>query len=491
MSNWLDNTIGFFSPKTALERAKFRAALNEVRKYDGAAKGRRTSGWGATGTSANTETQQSLTNLRDRSRELTRNNPYAKKAIATIARNTVGTGIRPRPMNSEQAKPIMEAWNAWAEKTTCDFDGQKTFYGLQRLAMRTIAESGEVLIRKRMVNDRNNPLRIQVLEPDFLSSSHDVSQLESGGHIMQGVEFDKDGKRVAYWLYDRHPGDYQVTSLAPKRVDAAEVLHLYVVERPGQVRGVPFGASAMLRMRDFDDYEDAQLVRQKIAACFSVFVQDSAVDSIGTGTTDSQEMTERVEPGMIEKLPPGKSVTFASPPAAEGYGEYSRNVLRGIAAGYDTTYEALTGDLSNVNFSSGRMGWLEFQRAIQDWQLDLLIPMMCDPVWSWFIDAMKIAKGGANAATQVEWTPPRREMIDPVKETEAIITAIRGGLTSWQEAVRELGFDPDTLLAHMQEDMKKFDAMGIAMDSDARRPKNGGTTPASSDGQNGAQQATQ
>lgn len=478
MSNWLDNTIGFFSPKAALERAKYRAALNEVRKYDGAAKGRRTSGWGDTGTSANTETQKALKSLRDRSRELTRNNPYSKKAVATIARNTVGTGIRPRPLNGgDQATELMKLWNAWADVKTCDYDGLKTFYGLQRLAMRTIVESGEVLVRKRIVNDKENPLRLQVLEPDFIDSAKD-GNLVDGGYAIQGVEFDKDGKRVAYWLFDRHPGDYIGTDLTSKRVPAEQILHIYNVERPGQVRGIPFGASSMLRLKDFDDYEDAQLVRQKIAACFSVFIQDSAADSISTGSTSTDLASERVEPGMIEKLGPGKTVAFASPPAAEGYNDYTRKVLQGIAAGYDVTYEALTGDLSNVNFSSGRMGWLEFQRAIQDWQLDMLIPMFCDPVWKWFIEANKIAKGGTKETIAVEWTPPRREMIDPVKETEAIITAIRGGLTSWQEAVRELGFDPDTLLAHIKEDNAKFDRDKIAMDSDARRPKNGGA-PAS------------
>ena len=465
--NFIDQVIGFINPQAGLQRARSRAALEAVRKYDAATKGRRGSGWTATGTSANSETALSLSTLRDRARELVRNNPYAKNAVDVITTNTIGTGIIPRPrMNGSSSQTLVENWNKWASTKRCDFEGQHTFYGIQALAMRTIAESGEVLIRKRMVNDKEMPLRLQVLEPDFLDSAKNFDKIKDGGYIVQGVEFDSNGKRVAYHLFDRHPGEGS-GSLSSKRVDASDILHIYSVDRPGQVRGVPFGASAMLRLRDFDDYEDAQLMRQKIAACFAVFVQDASADAIGGTSSAKSDLPERVEPGIIEQLPAGKTVTFASPPQAEGYDIYTRKVLQAIAVGYGVTYEALTSDLSNVNFSSGRMGWLEFARRIIHWQNNIIIPRLCDEVWTWFMAASKMATGKGESVI-VDWTPPRREMIDPVKETNAIILAIRAGLISWQEAVREQGYDPDTLLAHIAEDNKKFDEKKVILDSDAR-----------------------
>lgn len=465
--SFLDNVIGYFSPRTALERARMRMAWNEMRKYEGAASGRRTSGWHSSSTSANQETYSALTTLRNRARDLVRNNPYAKNAIDVITTNTIGTGILPRPkVEGAQGEKIIAEWNKWAGTKACDFDKQHTFYGIQALAMKTIAQSGEVLIRKRMVNDKKNPLRLQVLEPDFLDTSKHLDALESGGYVIQGVEFDKDGNRIGYWLFDTHPGEDRMGSLKSKMVPADEVLHVYSVERPGQVRGVPFGASAMMRLRDFDDYEDAQLMRQKIAACFAVFVQDASADAIG-GSTANDELPERVEPGIIEKLPAGKTVTFATPPGAEGYGEYTRKVLQAIAIGYGITYEALTSDLSNVNFSSGRMGWLEFSRRISHWQQNIFIPMLCEDVWNWWVKSKNIT-GDIKGEVDVEWTTPRREMIDPVKETEAMALAIRNGLTSWQEAVRELGYDPNTLIAQIVEDNKKFDENKIVLESDPR-----------------------
>ncbi len=471
--NWIDNVIGYINPKIGLIRARNRAALEAVRKYDAAATGRRTSGWHATGTSANAETAESLIKLRDRARELVRNNPYAKNAIDVIVTNTIGTGIVPRPR--EKADILLQKWHKWASTKICDYDSQHTFYGIQALAMRTIAESGEVLIRKRIVNDTTNPLRLQVLEPDFIDSQQNFPELEGGGYTIQGVEFDKNGKRVAYWLWSRHPGDSTTTSLKSSRVEASDILHIYNIERAGQVRGVPFGASAMLRLRDFDDYEDAQLMRQKIAACFSVFIQDASSDAIG-GSSNDDNLPERVEPGIIEKLPAGKTVAFASPPAAEGYGEYTRKVLQAIAIGYGVTYEALTSDLSNVNFSSGRMGWLEFHRRIVHWQNNIIIPRLCDEVWSWFLTSFKITNGATDSIL-VDWTPPRREMIDPEKETKAIILAIRAGLISWQEAVREQGYDPDTILSQIQNDNAKFDEKKIILDIDPRVEANASNQP--------------
>lgn len=471
--NFIDRTIAYFDPETALKRVQSRFALDQVRKYDAASRGRRTKGWGATGGSANTETMRSLTTLRNRSRELVRNNPYAKKAVKNvIPNNTVGGGIRPAPdiENETIDKAVTKAWREWAGKRDCDFDGRHTFYGLQSLAIKAVAESGECLIRKRRRRSGEGtiPIQLQLVEADFMDVNKDRRSTMGGNEIIQGVEFDKQGRRIAYWLYDRHPAD--ALQLTSRRVPADQVIHLYEMDRPGQVRGIPWGVSAMLRLRDFDDYEDAQLIRQKIAACFSVFVQDSSADgSLGSanGSGDDNSMIDKVEPGIIEHLPPGKTVQFASPPPMEGYSDYATKVLQAIAAGYGVTYESLTGDLSGVNFSSGRMGWLEFYRNIISWQDHMLIPLMCDPVWEWFSEGLSLT-GVEIGDHDMHWTPPRREMIDPVKETRAIIFALRNRLMSWSEAVRMYGSDPDLLMAEFKKDQDKFDKNEIISDADPR-----------------------
>lgn len=478
--NIIDKAIAFFDPKAGLERARYRMAVDAARNYDAASKSRRTSSWKATSTSANAETAKAIITLRDRSREQVRNNPYAKKAIGTISRNTVGSGIRPRILsNGKTDSALMEAFNDWADDTQCDFDGVKNFYGLQRLIMSSVAESGSVLIRKRIVVDPVNPVRLQVLESDFLDTNRQ-NPSKSGHYIINGIEFDTNGQRFGYWLFNQHPGEATLSfgrgslkTTESKIVPADEIAHAYVVDRPGQVDGTPHGASSMLRLRDFEEYEDAQLMRQKIAACFAAFVESSDVGTIGGGstTTEKEPLTDKVQPGIIQELGPGQKMTFTSPPGTDGYKDYSRQNLQGVSAGFGPTYESVTGDLSNVNFSSGRMGWIEAQRLYNDLQTDVMIVQVCNKVIKWFLKGHELGVGKIKGKVKTEWTPPRREMIDPVKETEAIIAQIRGGLISWQEAVREQGWDPEVLIKHFVEDFKNFDANKIILDSDPRQAK--------------------
>jgi lambda family phage portal protein len=232
------------------------------------------------------------------------------------------------------------------------------------------------------------------------------------------------------------------------------------------VRGVPWPAPMMLRLRDLDDYEDAQLVRQKIAACFTAFVKDiEGIEASPTATKLAE--LERIEPGMIEYLAPGGVPNVTSLPGAEGYGDFTRAQLRAIAAGYGITFEALTGDYSQVNYSSGRMGRLEFQANVGVWQ-ELMILSFCHRVWEWFYEAVQIA-GIASGAAVCNWTPPKMPLLDPGKEIAAAKDGIKAGLLSWQDAQRGMGRDPEDVLNEIKQDYADFDDRGLVLDIDMRK----------------------
>jgi lambda family phage portal protein len=473
--NLIDRVVNFFSPAAGTRRLYNRFVQQQasglIRQYEAAGRGRRTDNWKSTGTSATAEIQPALFVLRNRSRDLVRNNGYGKNAIRKIANNVVGPGIIPNPdiSSAPQEKKLKKIWNSWANTTDCDYDGHNTFYGIQKLVMRTVAESGECIIRKRIVADRRLalPLQLQVLEPDYIDTTKYDQALSNGGFIYYGIEFSKSGKIVAYWLFDTHPGETSVRfNLTSTRYPVEEIIHVFEKERPGQFRGVPWLHSSMLRLKDLDEYEDAQLIRQKIAACFSVFITDNTPSIPGMKTTDADRL-ERVEPGIIEHLKPGQTVSFATPPHAEGFGEYTKNVLRGIAAGIGMDYVTLTGDLSATNFSSGRMGWLEFNRNITEWQWQMLIPMHCDKAWKWFLEMAAIyGHIRAGVVVDVEWTPPRREQINPEVETKAMIEAIQNGVSTWTDVQLEQGFNPEEQLDKMIKDRNAFEKAGLPIYTD-------------------------
>lgn len=477
---WLDDMIGFFSPKAKLNRIKARrmiSTFNDVtRKYEGAAKGRRTEGWKTPATSANAEVQTDAAMLRNRARDLVRNNPYAQRAIRLIGANVVGQGIRANIISRSelQARKFTEAWNTWASTCYVDFDCKHNLYSMQKIVMEAVAESGEVLIRRRFRDEAGVPipLRLQVLEADFIATNL-MTNAEGGNRIIQGIEFDPQGLIVAYHLYQEHPGNISnfanTSRFSVERVPASEILHVFRADRPGQFRGVTWVAPVMMRLRDLDDFEDAQLVRQKIAACFSVFVQDNEThDAASLTDEDKINLGEKVEPGIIEILPPGKTVTFASPPGVTGYNEYVSNFLHSVATGLGVSFEALTGDLSQVNFSSARMGYLEFQRNIDQWRGCILNPMFNDEVFFWFTEAARLA--GLNPqGVSVNWIAPRREMIDPTKEVPAKIKAVRAGLETLDDAILQNGKDPRNHLEQIAANNKLLDELELVLDTDPRK----------------------
>ena len=376
--------------------------------------------------------------------------------------------------------------------------GLNNFYGLQLLAMRSVVESGEVLIRlrrepRRKIVDREGverevpPISLQLLESDFIATDQQLNKkLDNGGAIIQGIEVDGQGRVVAYHLYQWHPGSadtfgFQKSLLDTVRVPAEEILHLYRMDRPGQLRGVPWLSPVMLRLRDFDLFEDAQLKRQQTAAMFTGFIHDLQGLDEPLSETDECEIGEKLEPGIMEILPPGKDIKFSSPPGAENYGEYTSAVLHAIATGLGITFESLTGDLSQVNFSSARMGWLEMSRNIDTWRNNVMIQKMLVPAFAWFKAAAELI-GQSTTGARAAFTPPRREMIDPTKEVPALKDAVRAGFKTLSEAVRESGYDPDTHFAEMQSDKEMLDELGLVLDTDPsqdakRQPQQSTGTP--------------
>lgn len=479
----LDRAIAHVAPRWALERAKARANLALIQsRFDGAARGRRTKGWHTSSTSINADTLYDLDRLRERSRDLAQNNEWAQNGIRQIKNSAVGIGIRPQVHGGTKRRrhEVELRWAEWAETLACDAHGATNFYGLQALVAGNLAAAGEVLVRRRdrrLSDGLPAPLQLETIEVDQLDTTKD-NRYERGvsRRVVQGVEFDALHQRTGYHLLLEHPGEASsYRALGESRfVPAADIAHVFRTDRPGQVRGVPWGAAAILRLRDFADYEDAELLRQKIAGCFAGFV---TTDNLGgpASTTGVRDEHEDLQPGALKWLRPGEEVTFATPPQVTGLDAYASWQLRAIAAGYGVSYEALTGDLSRVNFSSARMGWLFMHAEMQALRHHILIPRLCTEVWKWFLDALRLERIVDTSGLWVSWTPPRREMIDPGKEVRAKLEEIDGGLTSWSEAVRERGFDPEDLLDEIKQERKERARSGVVF----TRP--GAATPPEAD----------
>lgn len=453
-----------------------------ARAYEAASVGRLTSNWQAPSTSANAEVAVTLPILRNRCRDLVRNNPHARKIVSTLRNNLIGDGITARPqcllpdgaVDQAANAATLDLWNRWIKE--CDSAGQLTFAGIQSLVFDAFFESGEVLIRRRRRRASDNmssPVQLEILESDFLHTHYHDGLQADGSLNIQGIEFDTLGKRKAYWLFKYHPGESGYFGAAAgvgglqTRIPAADVAHVYQATRPGQVRGVPWLSAVAADMRLLDDYTNASLVKRKVESCLAAFVTYDSPDDSGIGPWTSDASTgkalEKFAPGMIVNLPNGKTVSFAQPTGDSTAPQFVNELLHEIAAGALVPHELMTGDLSQVNYSSIRAGLLEFRRTISALREQIVVPLFLDRAWQWFIEAAVLsgALPDREGGYPVLWQPPKFEEVDRLGEAQADALNLSTGTMTIAQIIGKNGSDPEAVIREIAHYRDFAAALGL------------------------------
>lgn len=430
------------------------------RRFEAAAGGRRLGGAG-TMAAPNRAILASGTTLGRRAAYIVANYPWAARGVEVLESNIIGPGIRARSRHPREAtrKTLQAAWDRWTRDA--DADGLTGYHGIQEQAMRSQAVYGEAFIL--METDpaaRGAPLRLRLIPPDQvdISLNRDIG---NGRRIAGGIEYDARNRRQAYHVFEQAPGDPLAVSTKTRRIPAADVIHLFKVTTPGQVRGVSWFAPVLTRIHELDALEDAQLVKQKVAALFAGFIRDLEGGAGGfDGTEASGIMEASLEPGTMKILPPGVDVTFSDPAKVGDGDEFLKSQLRAIAAGLGVTYEALTGDMRETNYSSARVALLEFRRFVETIQRNIIIPQLCRPVWERFV-TMAVLSGAIHAPDfertrddyfAVDWIPPAQAWVDPQKDAAAAVLEMENNLRSRAEIVAERGRDIEDLDAEILND---------------------------------------
>lgn len=486
--NALDRIISAVAPRAGARRLAARLQLDQLRRYDGAAKGRRVDNWGTRNTSADAAAAVGFSVMRDRARDLVRNNPYAGRIITLWETALIGGGWSfkakaGRRNGGSRGQRATDEFRSWAmDPRQCDYEGLLSFDGMVAKAVRAWKESGEVLIRMRMADGARMarlglriPLQLQLLEADWLSDEKDginAAGTPEGGWTKRGIEYDASGTRINYWLYNQHPGEASMRVVSPQanRVPAEQIIHLFNPDRPGMTRGVTSLAPVMITLRDLDDYMDAQLLKQKISACMTGIIVD-----VDGASEQKSDVGDRIEPGAMMRLGPGQDIRFSSPPNVGEIDQIMRTYLLRCSIGGNVPYELLTGDFQGTNFSAGRLGWQSFNKRVVAEQWQLLAPTLFTPITKWWFTAASLAGIPTDGLT-ADWTPPPPQAYDPAADTKAIIQKMRSGLLPPQEAIRMEGLEPEDVVALYVEWNRLLDAGKIVLDTDPRKVSAAGLT---------------
>lgn len=449
--------------------------------YEAAQMKRRLIAWKPPSSHVNAILAYSGDTLRARARDLGRNNGYAANAADTFVANLIGAGIKPSPLVSDAKlkKSIAQTWLDWTDEA--DADGLTDFYGLQALAAREMFSAGEYFFRlryRRAEDGLTVPLQLQGLPAEMLPLEK-TETLPNGNMIRCGIEFDRIGRRVAYWFFRRHPNDATDPSFAAgdiwTRVPADEVIHLRRWREGGQIRGEPWITPAMAKLYHLDAYDDAELDRKKIAALFAGFItRKDSQEPIVAGEEDDGEGTGTavapLQPGQIQVLDDGEDIKFSEPAeSGASYEPFQFRTLLQVSAALGVPYANLSNDLKSANYSSLRAGLVEFRRRLEQVQHSVIVFQLCRPVYqAWLAQAalsgaisMPGFRRNARDYMRAKWIPPKFEWVDPKKDLDAEVVAVQNGFKARSDVIEGSGSDPEETDDRIAADKEREKGMGL------------------------------
>lgn len=363
------------------------------------------------------------------------NAPYGNKIVESWVAAMIGKGWQARSGHPDP--DTRHALNEAFEDLTAS---------ALPLIARALVRDGEAFIH--MVPTDDGSLRLRVLPADQVDPSLS-RELGDGARIIAGIEFDAQDEVRAYHVLREAPGSPFAVFGEPIRVPASDMLHVFDALFPGQVRGLSWLSPALLKLRDRDEASDAMLMSLKVQSLMTGFVSDPEGGAAGFDAP-AGSVNVSLEPGAMRVLPPGSDVKFSTP--GQGLAQavdFLRAQDREIAAGVGLTFEMLTGDLGEANYSSARVGLLDFRRRAEMLQRLLIERQFLRPLWRRRIEVQALA--GAIPAEAladyllIRFVAPGWQWVDPRNEIEGEVAAITAGLKSREEVVAARGRDIDEL----------------------------------------------
>ena len=450
------------------------------RSYAGAGTSRLLSDFMSSNNSADAELRNAIHTLRERSRDLARNNEYARRYFSLLRSNVVGDKgflLQVKALDSvgkldQSGNTAVEAaFSTWAKRGNCTVDGKMSWLDVQKLAIETISRDGEVFIVKHRSAKFKDSFALEFLEPDQIDHTLN-KKMQDGREVRMGVELDEFKRPTAYYVLTTHPGDNEYATFNNgnkyRRIPADRMIHAYIHQRVGQTRGEPWLAPVIFSMKQLGGLREAAIINARIGASKMGFFTSPAGDGFTADEMDGNVPLMSAEPGTFHQLPNGVDFKSFMPdyPSSE-FEAFHKSVLKGIASGMGVSYTSLSNDLESTSYSSIRQGALEERdnyRNIQTFLVDQVIMPIYE---AWLGSAMEMNTFGIPlrqydrflAATSFRgraWS-----WVDPVKEMNAAITGMKAGVLSIQDIAAQYGKDAEDLMSQIVKDRELAEQFGI------------------------------
>ena len=459
--------------------------------------------------------------LRQRSRDLYAGGGLARSGVNTLTTSIVGWGIMPKPKidgdllglsdeaREETERNILREWRLWAENKMCDAERQQNFYDLQQLAFLSMLMSGDVFVLFGMKENTRTPYQttIRLLEADRIcnpdsSGESESKETDSGGRIIDGIEIDKEGVVIRYYIASRSPiASNDSSELTWTAIDAfgkdtgyENILHIMAHERPEQRRGVPLVAAEIEALKQFSRYMNAEIAGKLVSAMLTVFIT-SKDDDGKAGMEDAVNEDEKVTndelklelaPGAIYDLPPGKHPETVDPKRSDTQFEvFVSTFIMVIASSMGIPKEVLVKKFEN-NYSASRAALLDFWRTVKVYRRKFNDGFNQPIYEQWLAEAVAAGRIEApgffddpairQAWCGCTWMGASMGHVDPLKEVEAAERRIANNIsTQAQEASEYNGNDWADIVRQRRREIeatKDLTGMSTQTDNAPTRPNN-------------------
>jgi len=462
-------------------------AFSGRRDYKAALQSRLVADWIAQLRAADDELKRDMTKLRARSRELSRNNGFAKHYLRLVGDNVIGPvgfnhqarvknndGKLARPLNDK----IEEGWAEWCNVVT--LDGRLSLCAFEKQQLRGMARDGESLVRKWRGADGPYAFALEGIDPDLLDHTFNrvPNRSGSGLEVCMGIEKDERNRPVRYWVWDGPE------SFARQRkrigIPADEIIHRYDVERCNQSRGVTWFHPVMLELHMLESYFDSELVASRVGANAQGFF----VRREGTGMPtdpivgDAQQQAllalQSSEPGSVNFAPEGYGLeTFDSTHPSTAFGDFVKAGLRQVASGLGITYATLAGDLGEVNYSAHKSGKNDERFMWRGLQFDEVTRFLGPVKAEWLAMAqLRGAQTGGREGLVLDTRDPKKLLAgrfkgcgwpspDPLKEANAFVIEVGHGVNTCTWFLEERGQDFEELIEIRAEEIRLAAEAGV------------------------------
>ncbi|EBA6310369.1 phage portal protein [Salmonella enterica subsp. enterica serovar 4,12:d:-] len=425
---------------------------------------------------------RSLASMVIASRDLSINNPIAKKYFTETASGVVGSqGIYVRPdvhlyedeqENIRISQELESRFYDWCDNPDrFDINGVLDFSTFQNLVEKERAIGGEIFIR---IHNINGNIKIELINGIRCPTNNNML-FADGHYISNGIEY-KDGKPIAYYFMRYNPITYSYDYANPERVDASEILHYFQQEfQCNQERGIPDLVCAEPLLSELDSFLEASLVTKKVGSAVMGFIENDASESddisLDDGTPNYFD-NEALEPGALVELQPGQRLKDFSPKAAtDGISEYVDQQMTLISMGLGITRQTLTGDTSSASYSASRLSD-KIQQNTYASRTNLLKVKVLKPLYRLWLrqellnnsNEMGLKFSDFNALLEAQYHTQHPVSLDPLKDAQYAVMMLDAGLASKAEIIAESGRDPAVVLAQIAKEKEDAQLQEVKQD---------------------------